>query len=190
MSNQAYSMEDLRKRVEENAVATMGALMPAEHLSQLVNASIDKFFNDAEAYELFSTENSSYGYTSSQTKAKVKCTPFDLIVWRKIQPIITKYLDEILSSENNEITASLEAEHAKIIDAIKSKTLVTAVKVAPHLQEYFALSNLAQSQNQLISMLQQTFYSNRMESGIIGNFRQTEANILYVQKQAFDKKQR
>lgn len=188
MSNQTYSMEDLRKRVEENAVATMGALMPPEHLSQLVNASIDKFFNDTEAYELYGTDNNSYGYTSSQTKAKVKCTPFDLIVWRKIQPIVVDYLNEILGNEDNEIKASLAAEHAKIIDAIKSKTLTTAVKIAPHLQEYFALSNLAQSQNQLISMLLQAFNINRMEAGIIGGFRQSEAGILYGQQHAFDKK--
>lgn len=50
MSTEQFSMDDLKKRIEENVIASMGMLMPEETLTKLVNEAIERFFQATEKF--------------------------------------------------------------------------------------------------------------------------------------------
>lgn len=160
-----FSMEDLRKRVEENAVATMGMLMPEEALRELVMKAIDRFFTAQETFEFRDGHVSGYGWESRKTPSKhtIVCSNFELMVWTAISPIVKKHLADLTGEIDTEMTETLAKARDEVSEKIRVSTISAALEVAPEIQKVKMLEAMNVGISNLTENIRSVMAQHRMD---------------------------
>lgn len=104
-----FDMEAFRKRIEENVISNMGAMLPEEQLTAMVKQAIDKFFTQSEHITV-SQIHHSFGYIhpdNAKAKASLKVSPFEYIVFSKLQPLVSQSVDRFFEEHRESLLKDL-----------------------------------------------------------------------------------
>lgn len=165
MSEQQFSMDDLKKRIEESVIVNMGMMMPEEALKELVTKAIDRFFSAQEKFTV--TRNHDNGYSSSRVpnvSCTMECSTFEMMVWNAIFPIVKEHLKKFVEDTNSELNKVVEETTNNLNEKLKTLTLQNAVSVIPVMQEYRLLSSVNDTMRNMLASIHTTFCINRLET--------------------------
>lgn len=168
MTNTQFSMEDLKKRIEESVIVNMGMLMPQETLSKLVSDAIDRFFTATETFKV--TRTSDHGWNASRVPnvdCTIKCSTFEMMVWDTIFPIVKNHLSEFIKDTESELNKTLQETTAKLNEKLKTMTLQNAATMVPVMQEYRMMASLNDTMKLMMSNIHSTFVLNRLDTGML-----------------------
>lgn len=114
-----FSMDDLRKKVAEDAQARFGALIPAEKFQGMIDAAIKEFFETPVSWSMHIGDR--HGYTDRYSdKMTTPISPFKALVWSYLHKETVKVLDELFKAKEN-------IGHQVILNALKEDTQLSDV---------------------------------------------------------------
>lgn len=134
-----FSMEDLKKRIQEQTVISMGMMMPEEHLKQLVDEAVTSFFDTTHQFAIV-TENSNYYSSQRASQTRMTASPFTLMVWERVSKIAAKAIDEYFTQESTGVTEAIKSE--VISDEFKHKAGQALAILAPSMARIESLQHL------------------------------------------------
>lgn len=148
-----FSMDDLKKRIQEQTVVSMGMMMPEEHLKQLVDEAITGFF-DKDAG--FSVRESGWNWDNNKTtEYKLKGSAFQVLVWQKVREVVSKAIDTYFHEEQSEISTKISET---VRTAIHEKVVVSVASIAPFMASTAALHATNMAVDQLHSQVKSAFH--------------------------------
>lgn len=139
MSN--FSMEDLKKRIQEQTVVSMGMMMPEEHLKSLVDEAVTQFFDPKMRFRLNTDNASSYYASQRQTTADFLVSPFTLMVWEKLTPLVKAIIEEHFTNEIEKVREEVKKD--AVSEEFKQKAAKSIAELIPHMAAYQAAESTA-----------------------------------------------
>ncbi|MNL08453.1 hypothetical protein D3C87_1291740 [compost metagenome] len=129
---QAFSFDDLKKKIAEDTQSKFGSMIPPEVFEQLIEKAVSEFFEvESATYEVVSS------YHSSEN-IKATLSPFKLMVWQKVKDIVRPALDKWFDTHRADLSEQMD-EHLK--NPQFGSTLTGAiVPMATHMAQLQAMS--------------------------------------------------
>jgi hypothetical protein len=124
-----FNMDDLKKRVTASVVAGFGMLIPQEAFDEMVNKEIKAFFELNEWQVAFENVKTGTYYNDTKEQTKILCTPFRLMVWRELQKILAKKIEEVFKSP--EFGSNISWDHEGQKATLSAEMEEILVKMVP-----------------------------------------------------------
>lgn len=149
-----FTMEDLKKKIQEQTVVSMGMMMPEEHLKELVDEAIEKFFDPTIKFHI--NTNNSYSYYDSQRRSTAESlvSPFTLMVWEKLTPIVKQSIDDYFNNETEKVQKDVTDN--TISEDFKVKAGESIAKLVPHMAYFQASQSTMLAMTVLKEQIRQT----------------------------------
>lgn len=99
--------DTFKQKIEEQVIASMGTLFPAEELRTMIEVAIQKFFKESEVFSISTGQRDYWARSETKDTVRFKISPFEVIVFSKVQRIVSGVVDTYFNEEGEKIKAEL-----------------------------------------------------------------------------------